>query len=387
MTFLRTLLNLIGLSAKNTFRHRTRSLLTLGGVASGMFLFTSIETMQHTIHQATVIGQEDSTLVVYRENRFCPATSRLPERYKDEISRITGVESVTPMQIVVNNCGTSLDVVVFRGVPADTFKDGFAGIRLLEGSIEDWRRRNDGSLIGKNLAARRNLNIGDRFDAAGISVLVSGIVETEDSPQNDNAAFVHLSFLQHASRIGLGIVTQFNVQVSGPSMLESVANIIDERFSTDTEPTSTLPEKAFFANTAMELIELIRFSRWIGLACVIAVIALVANTILLTVNGKISEHAVLKTLGYSKACISCMVISESVLLSSFGGTIGILSALFFLHFQQISIGSEGLVLAFLPTQNVLAWGVFTAFALGLLAGLYPAWKAGRNSISESLKIT
>ena len=47
-------------------------------------------------------------------------------------------------------------------------------------------------------------------------------------------------------------------------MLKRVANEIDERFSTDTEPTSTQPEKAL--QMAMELIELIRFSRWIGLA-------------------------------------------------------------------------------------------------------------------------
>lgn len=387
MKFLLPWINLAELAAKNTLRNRTRSLLTLLGVASGMFLFTSIETMQHTLHDATVSSAEDTTLVVYRENRFCPATSRLPEHYKSDISQIHGVRSVTPVQIVVNNCGTSLDVVVFRGVPSDTFNDQTSGIRLLNGTIENWQKREDASLIGKNLANRRNLKVGDRFDAAGITVFVAGIVETlDDRAQDDNVAFVHLSFLQQASRIGLGIVTQFNVKVIDPSMLKKVASKIDKRFSTDIEPTSTQPEKAFFANTAMELIELIRFSRWIGLACVIAVVALVANTILLTVNGKISEHAVLKTLGYSKLSIGWMVLSESIFLSFVGGTIGIVCAFCFLNFQSISIGNEGLVLAFLPTQGVLIGGVLATVGLGLVAGVYPAWKAGKSSISESLKV-
>ena len=98
--------NLAELAAKNVVRHRTRSLLTLLGVGTGMFLFTSIETMQQTLHNATVVSTKDSTLVVYRENRFCPATSRLPETLQNEISRVAGVKSVTPVQIVVNNCGT-----------------------------------------------------------------------------------------------------------------------------------------------------------------------------------------------------------------------------------------------------------------------------------------
>ena len=187
-----------------------------------------------------------------------------------------------------------------------------------------------------------------------ITVQIAGIIETlDDGAKNDIVAFVHLSFLQQASRIGLGLVTQFNVKVEEPSMLKRVANEIDERFSTDTDPTSTQPEKAFFANTAMELIELIRFSRWIGLACVIAIISLVANTILLTVNGKIAEHAVLKTLGYSKLYIGWMVLCESIFLSFFGGTMGILCAFCYLHFQSISIGNEGLVLAFIPLNKFL----------------------------------
>ena len=102
----------------------------------------------------------------------------------------------------------------------------------------------------------------------------------------------------------------------------------------------------------MELIGLIRFSRWIGLACVIAIIGLVANTILLTVNGKIAEHAVLKTLGYSKLYIGWMVLCESIFLSFFGGTMGIL-CFCYLHFQSISIGNEGLVWLLYPLNKFL----------------------------------
>ena len=387
MKLLFILLNLALLSCKQALRNRTRSFLTLLGVATGMFLFTTVETMQDSLQSATVSNADDITLVVYRENRFCPATSRLPEHYKNEIAQVPGVKSVIPIQIVVNNCGTSLDVVVFRGVPPNTLKDKNSEIKLMKGSWETWQKRDDGALIGKNLAKRRKLDVGDLFDAAGITVSVSGIVEAGDTSQNDNVAFVHLPFLQQSSKIGLGVVTQFNVKVNDSSLLKRVAGAIDQRFKSDTEPTSTQPEKAFFANTATELIELIRFSRWIGLACVCAVVGLIANSILLTVRGKISEHAVLKTLGYSKIMIGWMVLAEGIFLSGLGGFLGIFISFCFLHYQGVSIGSEGLILAFVPSGEVVSRGIFASLALGVIAGLYPAWQAGRLSINESLKIT
>ena len=163
MNLLTVIYNLSAFASKNSVRNRLRSFFTLIGVMSGMFLFTSIETIQTCLHDATVSNASDNTLVVYRENRFCPSTSRLPEYYKNEIATIDGVKSVHPIQIVVNNCGTSLDVVVFRGIDQDFINNQKPKLHLLHGSFDEWTKRIDGALIGKNLAKRRNLNVGDKI--------------------------------------------------------------------------------------------------------------------------------------------------------------------------------------------------------------------------------
>ncbi|MDA7868562.1 ABC transporter permease, partial [bacterium] len=111
------------LALKNLTRNRLRSLLTILGVAAGMFLYASVQTMQHSLSSATESSAADTTLVVYRENRFCPSTSRLPEHYLPTIERMEGVREVIPIQIAVNNCGASLDVITFRGVPPETLKE------------------------------------------------------------------------------------------------------------------------------------------------------------------------------------------------------------------------------------------------------------------------
>ncbi|MCU0749545.1 MAG: ABC transporter permease [Akkermansiaceae bacterium] len=378
------LINLLKLAWIQLIRHRVRSLLTIFGVASGMFLFTAVETLQRSLGKATEATAADTTLVVYRENRFCPSASRLPEHYADEIRRIAGVREVIPVQIVVNNCGASLDVITFRGVP-DTLLRKFAPeIEIIEGSEDEWQRRDDGALLGEVFAQRRRLKPGDRFDAAGVTVTVSGILRSPFA-QDNNVAYVKLPFLQQASRAGLGVVTQFNVRVTESKMLDPVATAIDELFRSGQEPTDTRPEKAFFAETASELVELIGFTRWLGVGAVIAVGGLVANALLLVVRGRVKENAVLRTLGFPGRAIGWLVLSEGGMLGLAGGVVGVGMAAAFLRWQSFTMGNEGQTLAIQPDGTVIAIGVSAALLLGIFASLWPAFQAMTQPIVKNLR--
>lgn len=378
------ILNLLRLSWIQLVRHRVRSLLTVLGVASGMFLFTAVETLQRSLAKATEETAADTTLVVYRQNRFCPSASRLPEHYADEIRGISGVREVIPVQIVVNNCGASLDVITFRGVPDDLLAKFAPEIEVIEGSMEEWQKRGDGALLGQVFAQRRGLKPGDRFDGAGVTVTVAGILRSP-FPQDNNVAYVKLPFLQRASKAGLGVVTQFNVRVNSSADLKPVAQAIDERFHSDAAPTDTRPEKAFFAETAAELIELIGFTRWLGIGAVLAVTALVANALLLIVRGRVKENAVLRTLGYPSRAIACLVVGEGGMLGLIGGVAGVGLSAAFLRWQSFTMGNEGQTLAIQPDAAVIATGIVAALALGILASLWPAWQAVTQSIVKNLR--
>ena len=69
----------IPLVLRQLLRHRVRSMLTLGGVITAMFLFVTIQAMQAGVSAATQQNADDTTLVVYRKDRFCPFPSQLPE--------------------------------------------------------------------------------------------------------------------------------------------------------------------------------------------------------------------------------------------------------------------------------------------------------------------
>ena len=376
-------MKLLTLAFKNLIRHRLRTLLTVLGVTAGMFLYTAVQTMQFSLSKATESNANDTTLVVYRENRFCPSTSRLPEHYMPVIQRIPGVREVIPIQITVNNCGASLDVITFRGVPPETLRKYNPSIKVISGNYDDFVKRTDAALVGQHFAERRGLSPGDKFEAVGVNVTVAGII-TSDSPQDENVAYVHLPFLQQASRIGLGIVTQFNVKVDSSDLLQPISDKIDGIFSSDQQPTTTRPEKAFFAETAKQMIELIGFTRWLGLGAVAAVLGLVANAVLLIVRGRVKETAIFQTLGFSRSAIGLMVVFEGILLGLMGGLIGVSAAIAFFKVKAFTLGNEGLTLALTPSTSVAINGLGVAVALGLLASIYPAWKATSRPLVQSL---
>ncbi|MGB0743266.1 MAG: ABC transporter permease [Opitutales bacterium] len=376
--------HLIVLSWKQISRHRVRSALTVIGVAAGMFLFTAVQSMQHSLKTVIEGSADKNTLVVYRENRFCPMTSRLPEYYLPEITRIDGVEEAIPIQITVNNCGASLDVIAFRGVPPDLLASFNPELEILEGSYGDWTSRSDAALVGENFARRRGLSPGDTFEAVGVRVYVAGIARSP-LPQDSNVAYVHLNFLQQASRVGLGIVTQFNVRVSSSDLLEPVAKEIDALFKSDSAPTTTRPEQAFFAQTAKDMIEMIRFTRWIGLGAVLAVLGLVGNALLLAARGRIQESAILQTIGFNRISVGLIMVGEGVLLGLVGGAVGSLGASLFFYLKSYTVGNEGLTMALSSSWSVTGSGLLIACVLGLVASIWPAVLASTRPLVASLR--
>ncbi|MEM6279770.1 MAG: FtsX-like permease family protein, partial [Verrucomicrobiota bacterium] len=203
--------------------------------------------------------------------------------------------------------------------------------------------------------------------------------------EDNNVAYVHLPFLQQASKVGLGTVTQFNVRVDSPDRLESVAEEIDSLFATDAAPTNTRPEKAFFAQTAKDMIEMIHFTRWLAYGAVLAVLALVANALLLVVRGGEKENAIFQTVGFSRKAVGGLVLWEGALLGLAGGMVGCLAAFSFFRWKQFTLGNEGVTLALNPSLEVTLAGLGVAFLLGVGASLWPAILAAKKPIVESLR--
>jgi len=370
----------IPLVVKQITRHRMRSLLTIAGVATAMFLFVAVQAMQRGVALATEKTAAETTLVVYRKDRYCPFTSRLPDFYGRKIRDIQGVKEVIPMKIVVNVCRASLDVVTLRGVAVEQFVEQQKDLEVIAGSIENWKKTYNGALVGETLALRRGFKIGDTFKTSNVQNEVSGIFRS-DEPQNQNVAYVHLKALQQATDKKFGIVTQFYVKVDDPARMDEVAAAIDDEFAVEQEPTATRSEKAFVAHAAGDLVELMKFTRHLGWGCLFAVLTLVGNAIVLSVQDRVKEHAILQTLGFKGGLIGRLIIAEGILVGLLGGCVGTVGALGGLYWKQLSLSVDGLSIPISAETILLVTGLGISLALGVVAGLVPAWQASRHEIA------
>jgi len=368
---------------KNIWRHRPRTVLTVNGAAIALFVFSFVGAVQHGLDELTRGKQAERSLIVFQANRFCPFTSKLPEDYANRIAKLPGVRNVVPIQVYMNNCRASLDVVVFHGLPPEKLRAA-RELAVVHGSWEEFSKHRDAALVGQAVARRRGLSTGQKFSIGGITVTVAGIFQAE--PAEENFIYTHLEFLQRTPGLhAVGTVTQFEVQLSDDADADTVARAIDDTFRGAQVVTDTRPRGVFEANAVGDLVDLIGFANYLGYACVGLVLALVATTTVMAVQDRVREYGVLQTLGFSGPRIFGLVLSESLLVSIAGGVLGVGLALGFLSSSGVAVGTEGVTIAFVPSWSLLTTGLLVSGAVGLLGGAVPAWQAGRAEIVVSLR--
>ncbi len=80
-----------------------------------------------------------------------------------------------------------------------------------------------------------------------------------------------------------------------------------------------------------------------------------------------------------------MIISEGMLMGLVGGAIGTLASQAFIHAGRFSLSQEGLSINVSASWGVVAMGLCVSAGVGVLAGLVPAWNAGRREISSCFR--
>jgi len=99
------------------------------------------------------------------------------------------------------------------------------------------------------------------------------------------------------------------------------------------------------------------------------------------VRERVSEHAVLKALGYSDTGVLWLVLGEVGLISGLGGAVGLAAAKVFSREDP----TQGFFPSFFIGSEALASGMLVALGVGLVAGLIPALSAMRLSVTDALR--
>ena len=107
----------------------------------------------------------------------------------------------------------------------------------------------------------------------------------------------------------------------------------------------------------------------------------VMNIMLVSVTERTKEIGIRKAIGATKFAIVLQFLLEAMTLTFFGGVLGV----------TIAIGISNLILLLIPSipAQVPLWavltGLFTSVGVGLIFGVFPAWKAARLDPIECLR--
>ena len=369
---------------KTIWRHRARTLLTVCGAAVAICVFGLVTSVQEGLDRLTHGDAFNRSLIVFQENRFCPTSSRLPEDYADRIRPLKGVREVMPIQVWTNNCRASLDIVVFNGADPRQIR-AYRPMTLVGGSWQAFESRRDAALVGRSVAQRRDLSVGDQFSIGDVSVHIAGIFRSS-VPSEENLIYTSLRFLQSTNSLdAAGLVTQHEVLLTEGADPDRVAAEIDAELRSGTVATRTRRKGAFQAGTLSDLVDLIGFSHWLGYACVGLVLSLVATTTVMSVQDRMKEYAILQVIGARPLGTLRLVLAESTLLCVLGGALGTVAAMILLTFGGYAIGAEGVTIAFRPSTRLVASSLIVSLIVGLLAGLGPAFQVSTIKIVDALR--
>ena len=109
----------------------------------------------------------------------------------------------------------------------------------------------------------------------------------------------------------------------------------------------------------------------------------VTNTMLMSVFERRQEIAVLLAVGWRPARIVRMILWESAMLGFFGGIVGVLLGIVGVKLLKLAPALRGMLEPDLSI-NLMLTAIAIAVCVGVLSGLYPAWRSSRVAPSLAL---
>jgi putative ABC transport system permease protein len=123
----------------------------------------------------------------------------------------------------------------------------------------------------------------------------------------------------------------------------------------------------------------------LALSIVIAVVGIVI-TLLLSVFERRREIGLLRAVGMTRSQVRTTVRWESVITSMFGAVVGVVLGIVMGLVLIVVLADDGLAAFSLPVSGTIVILVLS-FIVGVLAAIYPAWKATRVDIMQSISTT
>jgi putative ABC transport system permease protein len=373
---------------RNAFRHRLRAALTVFGVAVAVLAFGLLQTLVDAWHAGASAAAANRLVT----RSAISLTFSLPIAYMGKIRAVEGVGAVSHMSWFG---GIYIDRKNFFpnfAVEPRSFLEVYPEFQLPEGERDAFLKDRKGCLVGRALAERFGWAVGDAVTLKGTiysgewPLTVRGIYRGRDRGTDESQFFFHYDYLnerlkernpRRANQVGVIVI-----EIRSADQAPEVSAAVDALFRNSLAETLTETERAFQLGFVAMSAAILTAIRLVSLVIIVIIMAVVANTMVMSVRERMHEFAVFKTLGYGGGTLAGLILGESLLICATGGALGVAATFPAL---QLLAGYVSVIFPVLDLSATTLWLDGAAvLAVALTAAAVPIRKAVTVRIVDAL---
>lgn len=358
-------------------RRPVRTCLTLVGISIGIAAVVTLVGMAWGYEKG--IGKQLDTVgidVVVSNMSGGLMPKVFDESLQDEVAKLPRVAETTTVLMQM----LSVEDAPIMMVSGREW-GGFTWDKL---KLIDGRMPKDGSekavVLGTLAAEVLKKKVGDTLMVEIEELKIVGIVDGQAMVEN-GTIFLPLSVMQEATG-NEGKVNFLDIRVKDNLPKEELNKLCEEINTIFPEGQARVASEVVGTSQGFKVARAMSWSTSV-LAIIVGVLG-VMNTMLMTVFERTHEIGILLAVGWRRRSIVYMVLWESALLGLLGGIVGVLLGVLGL----ITLGSLPGVRGFLEpdySPKLMVISILIAVVVGVVSGLYPAWRSSRLSPSLALQ--
>ncbi len=382
-------MNSLFLILRNSMRHPLRTGLTILGIAIAVMAFAVIRTSINAWYANAEAAAPNRLITRNAVSLVFP----LPISYVEKAKKIAGVTAVSHSSWFG---GVYVDPQNFFpkfAIDHENYLNLYPEFLVPADQLEAFRSERNAVIVGRKLADRFGWKIGDRVQIVGDiypgdwDFVIRGIYAGRDANTDEATWVFRYDFLDERMKQDMpsraGYIGTLVLQISNPDDAAKISEQVDALFINSSAETKTETEEAFTLSFISMSGQIITGLRIISFMVIGIILLVLANTMAMTARERLSEYAVLKTLGFRSYHIMTHIFGESMYIAILGGLLGI-----GLTFLVVPILGKALS-NFLPTivlaQTTLMYGMISALVVGLIAAIFPTAKALSTTIVDGLR--
>jgi putative ABC transport system permease protein len=371
----------LAIVSTNLMRRPARTVFTASGIAVGIAMIVALLSFTRGLQQtaAGLVHLGGSDLGVFQANVSDPTASVLPASLVPRLAARPDVARATPLLLIVEAVRRDRAAIVFGADPHGFFARGLVIVAGRPLPAQATAQASE-ILVGDRLASQLHLVPGGGLVVGGRPLSIAGVYHSGIAFEDSGAVLALTAAQQLTGRPGEE--TDVVVELAPHTRAGRAAAAIERDFP-GTQVISD-PQQALRAGANGTLI-----SKAILVIVVIALIigALsVVNTMAMSIIERQSELGLLSTVGWSPARVAALILGEGVAVSMLGAAAGLLIGVIG---ARLLVGALGVAAYVSP--SITAWGLgrglLVGVAIGVLGGIYPAWRVTRMTPLRALSGT